>query len=77
MLEAQLGPNRKRLAAASLLRRREKHFLFHSDVLQQTGAESSVSRAVDILPVTDGALEQGIETLVITSEITVDFAAHK
>ena len=64
VVQAQFGCDGKRLAAAKSLCGGQEDLFLQADVLEQTQAELSVSRGVDILRVGHGALEQGIETLV-------------
>ena len=77
MIEPQPGRDGKRLAAAAFLRRGKKNLFLHADVLEQTRAEFGVSGGVDIFRVGHGALEQGIEALVIARQIAVNFSGHK
>ena len=56
--------------------RGQEDLFLQADVLEQTQAELSESRGVDILRVGHGALEQDIETLVVAGKVTINFSWH-
>jgi hypothetical protein len=76
VIQMEPGGDGERLSPLCCSRRRQENLFLNSNVPQQALAKFCIGRAIDTLGIARGTPQRIVESLMVFSQITINFAVH-